>query len=82
MKVPVLVDPPPVSDLFAFYLDTNDPGQDELDARAAEILNVAGQSAFTGTALLVSFRYPQASIDAIAGDVASFRYLLPPRAAK
>jgi hypothetical protein len=72
VKVPVLVDPPPVSDLFAFYLDTNDPGQDELDARAAEILNVTGQSAFTGTALLISFRYPQASIDAIAGDVASF----------
>lgn len=72
VKVPVLVDPPPVSDLFAFYLDTNDPGQDELDARAAEILNVTGQTAFTGTALLVSFRYPQASIDAIAGDVASF----------
>lgn len=72
VKVPVLVDPPPVSDLFAFYLDTNDPGQDELDARAAEILNVTGQTSFTGTALLISFRYPQASIDAIAGDVASF----------
>jgi hypothetical protein len=72
VKVPVLVDPPPVSDLFAFYLDTNDPGQDELDARAADILSVTGQSSFTGTALLISFRYPQASIDAIAGDVASF----------
>ena len=72
VKVPVLVDPPPVSDLFAFYFDTNDPGQDELDARAEEILNVTGQTALTGTALLISFRYPQASIDAIAGDVESF----------
>ena len=75
VKVPELVDPPPVSDLFAFYLDTNDPGQDELDARAAEILSVTGQSSFTGTALLFSFRYPQASIEAIAGNVASFNIL-------
>jgi hypothetical protein len=72
VKVPVLVDPPPVSDLFAFYLDTNDPGQAELDAHTAEILHVTDQSTFTGTALLISFRYPQASIEAIAGDVASF----------
>ncbi len=70
--VPVLVDPPPVSDLFAFYLDTEDPGQAELDAHAAKILNATGQSGFTGTALLISFRYPKASIDAISGAVASF----------
>lgn len=70
--VPVLIDPPPVSDLFAFYVDTDDPGQAELDAHAAEILNATGQSDFTGTALLISFRYPKASIDAISGDVASF----------
>jgi hypothetical protein len=72
IEVPVLVDPPPISDLFAFYLDTNDPGQAELDAHAAEILNATGQSGFAGTALLISFRYPKASIDAISGDVASF----------
>lgn len=70
--VPVLVDPPPVSDLFAFYLDSNDPGQAELDPHAAEILDATGELAFSGTALLISFRYPQASIEAIAGDVASF----------
>lgn len=70
--VPVLIDPPPVSDLFAFYLDTEDPGQAELDAHAAEILNATGQSDLVGKALLISFRYPKASIDAISGDVASF----------
>jgi hypothetical protein len=73
--VPVLIDPPPVSDLFAFYVDTDDPGQAELDAHAAEILNATGQSDFTGTASLISFRYPKASIDAISGDVASFNVL-------
>lgn len=72
IEVPALIDPAPVSDLFAFYLDTEDPGQDELDARAAEILTATGQSGFAGTALLISFRYPKASIDAISGAIASF----------
>ena len=73
IDVPVLVDPPPVSDLFTFYLDTQDPGQRELDAQAAKILSATGQSSFSGTALLISFRYPKASIDAVGGDVATFR---------
>jgi hypothetical protein len=72
VTVPVLIDPPPVSDLFAFYLNTDDPGQAELDAHAEEILNATGQAEFTGTALLISFRYPKASIEAISGDVTSF----------
>ena len=73
IKVPILVDPSPVSDLFAFYLDTEDPGQAELDAGAAAILNATGQASFSGTALLISFRYPEASIDAVDGDVQSFK---------
>ncbi|HEX2272194.1 MAG TPA: hypothetical protein VHH35_21815, partial [Pyrinomonadaceae bacterium] len=73
IKVPILVASSPVSDLFAFYLDTEDPGQAELDAGAAAILNATGQTNFSGTALLISFRYPKASIDALDGDVQSFK---------
>jgi len=73
VKVPELITPPPISDLFAFYLDTADPGQATLDVNAAKILSATGQSNFAGTALLISFRYPKASIDAISGSVSSFR---------
>jgi hypothetical protein len=62
IKVPVLAVPPPISDLFAFYLDTQDPGK-ELDPQATKILSATGQSNFSGTALLISFRYPKASIN-------------------
>ena len=72
VKVEDLVDPPPVSDLFAFYRDTHDPAQFELDARVRDILEVTGQMDFQGSALLISFRYPQASIEAVSGHVASF----------
>lgn len=73
VEVPVLINPAPVSDLFAFYLDTEDPGQAELDAGAAAILKATGQTNFSGTALLISFRYPKASIDAVVGDIQSFK---------
>jgi len=71
IKVPVLAVPPPISDLYAFYLDTNDPSK-ELDAQATKILSVTGQTNFSGTALLISFRYPKASIDANSVAVQSF----------
>ena len=72
VEVPVLINPAPVSDLFAFYLDTSDPGQAQLDAGAAAILNATGQTSFSGTALLISFRYPKASINLLLGAVNSF----------
>lgn len=68
---PTVINPPPVSDLFAFYLDTADPSQ-QLDAQAVKILAATGQSSFTGTALLISFRYPKASIDEVSNNVESF----------
>jgi len=72
VEVPVLINPAPVSDLFAFYLDTSDPGQAQLDAGAAAILDATGQTNFSGTALLISFRYPKASIDLLLGAINSF----------
>ena len=66
MGISELLSPLPVSDLFAFYLDTADPAQATLDAQAAKILNATGQTGFTGTALLISFRYPRASIQTVS----------------
>lgn len=73
VKVPVLIDPSPVSDLYACYLDSDDPEQaDLLDQVALRILASTGQLNFSGRALLIEWRYPKASIDAIAGDVDRF----------
>jgi len=72
VDVVVLIDPPPISNLYAFYRDTADPAQGDLEVRAQAILTATGQSAFAGRALLIEFRYPKASIDAISGDVQAF----------
>lgn len=72
VEIPVLIDPSAVSNFYAFYRDAADPAQADLEVRAQSILAATGQSAFAGRALLIEFRYPKASIDAIFGDVASF----------
>ena len=75
VTVPVLVVPRPVGDLYAFHLDTEDPAQLELEPRAARVIEVTGEAAFSGRALLIEFRYPLSSRDAVAGDVAAFDVL-------
>ena len=72
VEVPVLIDPSPISNLYAFYRDTADPAQADLEIRAQTVLAATGQSNFAGRALLLEFRYPKASIDAISGDLHAF----------
>lgn len=74
VEAPDLVDPPPVSDLYGYYYDADDPDMPgALEEPAIRVLNATNQNGLAGRAVLVEFRYPKASVDAVSGDIESFR---------